>query len=332
MPRAAAATLTLLTAFVAPLRAQSTDSITLDSTRQRLAPVTIGLRAPGRSIGSTRRSLDSSDVHAGARPRTLSELLQARLPGVSVLRHGGDPSDGSRIRLRGTTTLISDAAPVVVIDGIPVNTPEMLGSPNALSSTSRFDDFDPEEIEQLDVLSGPAATTLFGGGASNGAIVITTKRGVTGRPRWGAWSQGALSSEPTTYPANYRQQGTNVSTGNPVSSCDVVGIANRVCNPTTLDVWSPLEAASPFRHGQYGAGGASVAGGPFGIKAYASAVGRAETSVLDDSWASRLNGRLNAERELFGQLTIGGTVGYVSRNATIRDDHVIVRGLRGGGG
>jgi TonB-dependent SusC/RagA subfamily outer membrane receptor len=329
MSRTTAATLSLLAAFVAPLHAQATDSIALDSAQQRLAPITIGLRAPVRSIGSTRRSLDSSDMRGGARPRTLSELLQARLPGVSVLRYGGDPSDGSRIRLRGTTSLVGDAAPVVVIDGIPVNTPELLGSTISLTPASRFDDFDPEEIEQVDVLSGPAATTLFGGGASNGAVLITTKRGVAGRPRWRAWSQGALSNEPTTYPANYRQNGTNPSTGSAASRCDVIAIADQQCNPTTLDAWNPLESASPFRQGRYGAGGASVAGGPFGIKAYTSALGRAETSVLDDSWASRVNGRLNAERELFGRLTIGGSVGYVNRRATTRIDHVVLRGVLG---
>lgn len=325
----AAATLTLVGAFINPLHAQSADSIALDSAAQRLAPVTIGLRAPVRSIGSVRLSLDSSDLRGGTRPRTLSELLQARLPGVSVLRLGGDPSDGSRVRFRGTTTLTGDAAPVVVIDGIPLNTPEALGSTFSLNATSRFDDFDPEEIEQIDVLSGPAATTLFGGGASNGAIVITTKRGVTGRPRWRAWSHGALSSDPTTYPGNYRQNGTSPSTGNAVANCDVVAIADRQCNPSTLDFWNPLEAVSPFRTGRYGAGGASVAGGPFGIKAYASMLGRAESGMLDDSRMSRVNGRVNVERELFGQLTVGGGVGYVRRRATTRGDHVVLRGLVG---
>lgn len=140
--RTAVATLTLLAVVTPGLRAQSADSLPLDSMTHRLAPVTIGARAAVRSIGSVRLSLDSSDLRGGARPRTLSELLQARLPGVSVLRLGGDPSDGSRVRFRGTTTLTRDAAPVVVIDGIPVNTPEALGSPLSLNASSRFDDFD----------------------------------------------------------------------------------------------------------------------------------------------------------------------------------------------
>src|SRR5918999_4471269 len=178
------ATFTLLIAVTTSLDAQSPDSIAVDSSGYRLALIAVGVSAPIRSIRSTRRWLDSSAVGSAARPRTLSELLQARLPGVSVLRHGGDPSDGSRVRLRGTTTLIGDPAPVVVIDGVPVNTPELLGPGIARTWSSRFDDFDPEEIERLDVLYGPAATTLFGAGASSGAVVVTTKRGVTGRPQW----------------------------------------------------------------------------------------------------------------------------------------------------
>jgi hypothetical protein len=323
------ATFALVIALATSLHAQSADSIVVDTSRYDLAPIAVGLTAPVRSIGSTRRSLDSIDVGAGARPRTFSELLQARLPGVSVLRYGGDPSDGSRIRLRGTTTLIGDPAPVVVIDGVPVNTPELLGSSGSRTWSSRFDDFDPEEIERLDVLFGPAATTLFGAGTSNGAIVITTKRGLSGSPHWRAWSQGALSSEPTAYPGNFRQAGTNPATGNPATSCDIVAIANQQCSPTTLDFWNPLESASPFRQGRYGAGGVSVAGGPFGIRAYASAIGRAETGMLDSSWGSRVNARLNAERELFGRVTVGGNLGYVRRHGMTRSDEVIVRGLLG---
>jgi TonB-dependent SusC/RagA subfamily outer membrane receptor len=326
---ASTATAALVVALATPLGAQAPGSGAVDTVRAQLAPVTIGFSAATRSIGSSRHSVDSSDVHRGVRPRTLSELLQARIPGVSVLRHGGDPSDGSRIRVRGTTSLVGDAAPIVVIDGVPAATPELLGSTDSDNPSSRFDDFDPEEIERVDVLAGPAATTLFGAGASNGAVVITTKRGTTGRPRWNAWMHGDQSSEPTSYPANYHMNGTNPSTGAAATSCDVVAIASQQCVPTTLDSWSPLESASPFRSGQYGAGGASISGGPFGIKAYASAAGRAETAVLEDSWAGRINGRLNAERELFGRLTIGGSLGYVSRHATTRSDNVIARGLLG---
>ena len=312
-PRATVAALTLLAAVGRPLEAQSRDSTAADSIDNRLAPVTIGLRAPVRSIGSTRRSLDTADARSGARPRTLSELLQARLPGVSVLRYGGDLSDGSRIRMRGMTTLIGDASPVVVIDGVPASTPERLGATFSQSPSSRFDDFDPEEIERIDVLSGVAAAALLGGGASNGAIVITTKRGVAGRPRWDAWAHGNLASEPVTYPANYSQHGIDPATGATFTSCDVLSVADGQCVPSgPLDVWNPPESASPFRQGRYGAGGASVSGGPFGIKGYASVLGRAESAVLEESWAGRVNGRVNAERELFGRVGEAGLPGSSS--------------------
>ncbi|HEU5174294.1 MAG TPA: TonB-dependent receptor plug domain-containing protein, partial [Gemmatimonadaceae bacterium] len=317
-----------LVAAALPVRGQSTDSLPRDSVPQAQGAVTPGLSAPARSFGSVRHSVDSSDLRRGARPRTLSELLQARLPGVSVLRYGGDPSDGSRVRVRGTVSVLGNPEPVVVLDGIPVSAPQQLGGTTGAAS-SRLDDVDPEDVERIDVLPGPAATTLFGAGASNGAIVITTKRGVTGPARLTAWSQAALTSEPTAYPANYRQNGVDPVTGAPVASCDVVAIAIRRCTPTTLDVWNPLESASPFRHGRYGAGGASVTGGPFGIRGFASTAVRSETSVLDGSGATRVNGRLNAERALFRGFVVGGNVGYVRREATLRADRVVARGLTG---
>lgn len=322
------AALALLAAAL-PVRGQSTDSLPRDSVPQARGALTPGLSAPARSFGSIRHSVDSSDLRRGARPRTLSELLQARLPGVSVLRYGGDPSEGSRVRVRGTVSVVGDPEPVVVLDGIPVSAPQQVGRAGESTASSRLDDVDPEDVERIEVLPGPAATTLFGAGASNGAIVITTKRGATGPARLTAWSQAALTSEPTTYPANYRQNGVDPVTGAPVADCDVLAIANRRCTPTTLDIWNPLESASPFRHGRYGAGGASVAGGPFGIRAFASTAVRSETSVLDGSGASRLNGRLNAERELFRGFVIGGNVGYVRREATLRADRVVARGLTG---
>lgn len=303
----------------------------LDSVALYLAspvvPITIGVNAEARTVGSVHRQLTVHEGRSGVRPRTLSELLQARLPGVSVLRYGGLPTDGSRVRIRGTNSLRGTAAPLLVVDGVPVNSPERLGATLIGSQGSRFDDFDPEEIERVDVLSGPAATTLFGSGASNGVIALTTKRGTSGPLRLHAWTQGLVGTDPTDFPANYRRNGTSTAPG---GGCDVVAIANGQCtNPTTLDVFNPLEEVSPFRNGRSGVAGLSATGGPFGIRSYGSVVARSETGVLGDTRSSRANGRLNLEREVVSGLTLGGNVGYLRRWGTMRTDQIVERGLLG---
>lgn len=252
------------------------------------------MRVNANAIGSVRRVIDSESMLDGARPRTLSDMLKARGPGISVARQGGDPSNGSRIRLRGATSVRADAAPAVVIDGIVVDASEELGSDFAAVASSRFDDFEPEEIDQIEILPGPAATTLFGAGASRGAIVVTTRRGTSGKPLWRIWTTGAQSVDHTDYPTNYRQRGTNLSNGAEMT-CSVIQQANQQCVPTVLDSWNPLEGASPFRTGMHAGAGGSVTGGPVGITSYASVAGRMERGVLADASASRLNGRLNLE-------------------------------------
>jgi hypothetical protein len=80
--RAVAAFLMLIAAVGFPLEAQSRDSIAADSVDNRLAPITIGLRVPVRSIGSARRSLDTADVRSGARPRRSLRPLAVRGSGT----------------------------------------------------------------------------------------------------------------------------------------------------------------------------------------------------------------------------------------------------------
>ena len=298
----------LLAAVAAlPLGAQSPD----DSAGAR-TPLTAGVEVESRSVGSTRRAIDTTDLERGTRPRTLSELLQARVPGVSVLRYGGDPSHGSRVRVRMPTGRRGQAAPLLVVDGVPVQAPERLGM-GAVGS-SRFDDFDPEEIERVDVLAGPAGTTLFGSRASNGAILLTTRRGTTGAAQWRVWSTDGRSTERESYPANFRTDGLSTA---PSNRCDLEARTLEQC--TRLDsmlIWNPLESASPFVDGDSRAAGASVAGGPAGIAAYASFSGRMESGVLIGSEASRTNARVNLERRFFDRVTVRARAGHMLRHAT----------------
>lgn len=119
---------------------------------------------------------------------TLDQMLEGRIPGMIFMQNSGQVGAAPKIKIRGTTTLLGSTAPLWVLDGViltdPVNVDpasindldfvNLLG--NAISGLN------PEDIEKLDVLKDASATAIYGPKASNGVIVITTKKGKVGAP------------------------------------------------------------------------------------------------------------------------------------------------------
>src|SRR6185436_9732630 len=103
--------------------------------------------------------------------------------------------------------------PIYVIDGIRMTSD--LGSQRYTtggSNSSRVGDINPEEIENIEVVKGPSAATLYGTDAANGVIVITTKRGRAGASRWTAYGEGGMLDDRNTYPFNYTLAGHSPGT------------------------------------------------------------------------------------------------------------------------
>ena len=106
------------------------------------------------------------------------ELMQGKVPGLSVTSGNGGPGSGSTIRIRGGASY-NDASnnPLIVIDGVPVANDAAPGTPNALGTIN------PNDIETFTVLKDASATAIYGSRASNGVIIITTKKGSEGKIR-----------------------------------------------------------------------------------------------------------------------------------------------------
>lgn len=130
------------------------------------------------------------------RPATVSDFLQGAAVGVEVTGGSGEAGQGKQIRLRGNGSMMLSSQPLIYIDGIrmmegafPAEVFDQSGfaqPTGANVTTSPLDLVGVGDIDRIDVFKGPAATTLFGAGSSNGVIQIFTKRGVTGPPRWTA--------------------------------------------------------------------------------------------------------------------------------------------------
>jgi len=155
-----------------------------------------GMKRVARTVGSSVQNVKAQDIIESGRTDFIS-ALQGRVSGMSVVSSGGAPGASTTVVLRSATSLSGNNQPLYVIDGIPMNNTsfnptsglavEDGGSagltPRSTDYSSRGNDFNPEDIESMTVLKGAAAAALYGSDASNGAIIITTKKGRSGRAR-----------------------------------------------------------------------------------------------------------------------------------------------------
>ena len=105
------------------------------------------------------------------------ELLRGKVPGVNIVSGNGAPGAGAEIRIRGGASLSAYNDPLIVIDGVPVAREAGVGMSNGLATVN------PNDIESFTVLKDASATAIYGSRASNGVILITTKKGSNGAPR-----------------------------------------------------------------------------------------------------------------------------------------------------
>src|SRR5512133_1949613 len=124
-------------------------------------------------------TVSASSIIAQAPISSVSNLLQSRVPGVALTTQSGTSGTGTTIRIRGASSVNLSNQPLVFIDG--VRTIEgQVGSGQSGQVYDRLNDINPDEIESIDVVKGPAAATLYGADASAGVIQIITKKGKAG--------------------------------------------------------------------------------------------------------------------------------------------------------
>ena len=148
-----------------------------------------GIKRVARTVGSSVQNVKASEISEAGRESFVS-ALQGRVSGMSVTSSGGSPGSSTTVVLRNITSISGNNQPLYVIDGVPMNnsTFDPVGGfasddygTRDLDFASRGNDLNPDDIESMTVLKGAAAAALYGSNASNGAIIITTKKGAKGR-------------------------------------------------------------------------------------------------------------------------------------------------------
>lgn len=117
-------------------------------------------------------AISTKDFNTGIVP-TPEQLVQGKIAGVQIVSNDGAPGSGSRIRIRGGTSINASNDPLIVIDGVPVDNGGIAGSANPLNLIN------PNDIESITVLKDASAAAIYGNRAANGVIIITTKKGKT---------------------------------------------------------------------------------------------------------------------------------------------------------
>ena len=175
--------------------ADTTVQVTLLKGKDNLDEVVVttefGMKRVQRAVGSSVQMIDGATVAESGRDAFIT-ALQGRVPGLNVTSTSGSPGASTTVVLRNITSISGNNQPLYVVDGVPMNNStfdpiSMAGtetySVRNLDFASRGNDFNPEDIESISVLKGAAAAALYGSDASNGAIIITTKKGRAGKGR-----------------------------------------------------------------------------------------------------------------------------------------------------
>ncbi|MGN6294205.1 MAG: SusC/RagA family TonB-linked outer membrane protein [Chitinophagaceae bacterium] len=168
---------------------RSTVDVRMDINTASLGEVVViayGTRRKSDLTGSV-TSLSSKDFQKG-NIASSEQLLQGKVAGLQVTTGGGSAGGGSRIRIRGNASLNASNDPLIVIDGVPVESNGIAGSANLLNTINT------DDIESISVLKDASATALYGSRASNGVIIITSKKGAKGKLRFNFNTQFSVSS------------------------------------------------------------------------------------------------------------------------------------------
>ncbi len=206
---------------------------------------------------------------------SLADLMVGKSAGVAVVP-GAMTGAAPNIRIRGIGSLATTGSgitnnPIYIVDGVRmVQANVSFGFTG--TNASLINDIDPNEIEDVEIVNGPSAATLYGTDAANGVIVITTRKGKAGASRWTWWGEGGSVDDRNTYPTDYASWGHD-STGK-VIRCTLVTQV-QATNPCLLDSLTSFSvmnnpATTAIRLGNHGAGGMNVSGGNDAVRFFVS--------------------------------------------------------------
>ena len=230
-------------------------------------------------------TIDAAKAIESAQISNVGDLLIGKAAGVQLLP-GSGVNAASRIRIRGTSSISLSNDPIIFVDGIRINSSTSgLGTGGA--PAGRLNDINPEDIENIEVIRGPAASATYGTDAATGVIVITTKRGRQGSARWTAYTEQGVTRDRNNYPLAYTAWGKLANQTNPANNgratdCQINTIAARTCvvdSITTFNLWRDPRA-TPLKDGIRQQYGVTLSGGTESVNYFTAVEHERTTGTL----------------------------------------------------
>jgi TonB-linked SusC/RagA family outer membrane protein len=262
-----------------------------------------------RAIGNVVATVSAEKQLETRKPESVQTLLSGSTPGIMTNVGVGNVGAGGNIVIRGMSTMggsggavLGTSAPILIIDGVRAN-----GGTDGQASggaTSRLNDINPEDIERIEIIKGPAAATLYGTEATNGVIQIVTKKGAmgTGTTVDASIRQGAAWFQNPHFPDNYgfAADGRTIITQNPYA--DELAAGNKV-----------------FRTGRLQSYGLSLRGGQQRLSYFMSGAYDDDEGYFKNNDLKKMSLRTNLQLALNDRLDLSGDVAAISSETRFAD-------------
>jgi TonB-dependent starch-binding outer membrane protein SusC len=276
-----------------------------------------------RALPNTVTQVNAAQITAATPVTTVTQLLQARTPGLTIMQASGQVGAAANFRIRGAGSLSAGNHPVVYVDGVRIRSADMggFGTNNVTQRTSMLDMMNPDDIESIEVIKGPAATTLYGADAAAGVIQIITKKGQFGQQgiRWEGqveygtidWHLGMRDNYTlctTTGELGHTSTGISRITHNNWPGCH--GMDPNAPWQERVLIESPLGDPGVLRTGQQIGYDFAGRGGGDRYSFYVSGGRQEEDGVFHNNWFERTTGRANFSVTPLDVLEVNVTTQY----------------------
>jgi len=325
--------------------AQTTMDFGLEKDVLQLEGVTVTGQATtvDRRNASTAIASVSAEELVVAPAKSLEGNLAGKVVGASIFENSGVPGGGMQVQIRGATSILGQGDPLYVVDGVIVSNASISGGLAAVSRSSgsttssqdqtvnRLADINPADIENIEVLKSAAATAIYGSRATNGVVVITTKRGKAGATRYNVTQR--VGSQQATRLVDSRHFTSYADGCGPTRSAADLA----TCKVGSVKPWLGASAqADSVAKANCGTGGCpwydwqsalygdhspafetllSSSGGFNSVKFYASVNDRQTPGTQLNSGARLTSGRINLDQSIGEKVSLTGSA-TISRNLT----------------
>jgi TonB-linked SusC/RagA family outer membrane protein len=256
---------------------------------------------------------------------TLEQAIQGRAAGVYITQNSGQPGGGISVNIRGVSSITGNTEPLYVIDGVQIqNNNVEFGN---ASSSNPIAGLNPSDIEDIQILQGPSASAIYGSRATNGVVLITTKRGKAGTTKFNYGFQHSIQTPPQRMKVmNLRQYATMVNQFHEIAGGET---PTEFLDPSLLgegtDWQGELFKNAPMQKHQLSASGGNEKTTFFMSGEYLKQDGVAAGSGFD-----RVSARLNVDNKPtnWAQIGINLSVNRTNENLTTSQENIIANAIR----